>query len=167
MRSFAFVLLCLFYAFTGAGVRVAELDFVLGQLQGAYVLGEMLGWYAFRLSGDRYFVAFSKGAAFQHFAEEAFAGHYAVAHLVVDGAMRVAFFADLREFKQYVAGTQARAYGERFQIESFYDQVLAERPVFNVGSCGLEVFYAFVGKEADLPMPVSGVRIAFDSPIGA
>lgn len=40
-------------------------------------------------------------------------------------------------------------------------------PRFNVGSCGLEVFYAFVGKEADLPMPVSGVRIAFDSPVGA
>ncbi|MEF2656074.1 MAG: hypothetical protein U0M72_06575 [Eggerthellaceae bacterium] len=121
----------------------------------------------FRLLGDRYFVAFSKGAAFQHFAEDAFARHYTVAHLVVDGAMRVAFFADLREFEQYVAGTQARAYGERFQIEPFYDQIFAERPVFNVDSCGFEAFNAFVGKEADLPMPVSGVRIAFDSPIGA
>lgn len=59
-------------------------------------------------------VSRAQRAAFDHAAEYAFAGHYAVAHLVIYRAVRMALLPYLGKFEQHVARPEPGSYGKLF-----------------------------------------------------
>jgi hypothetical protein len=79
--------------------------------------------------------------------------------------MAVAFFTDLRHFEQRTAAAQQCSNGQAPEIEAFYHEVLAERTVIYLGAACTELLNTMKGQQADLPMPITRVRVAFDTPI--
>lgn len=55
------------------------------------------------------------GTFFQNNRKNTFPGHDAVAHLLADGAVRMALFSDLRDFQQDIPNSEPGPNGKRVQ----------------------------------------------------
>ena len=79
--------------------------------------------------------------------------------------MTVALFSDLRHPKQHFSDAEAGAQRKGSEIKAFDDQIFSECTEFNLSASGAEFFDLFIGKQAYLSVPISGMGIALDSPV--
>ena len=87
-------------------------------------------------------------AALEHDAENAFAWEDTIAREIVDGAPRVAYLADLRDFDNHVfADFDLGAHGHVHYVDAFGAEVLGEIAFFHIESHSLGALNGFPGKK--------------------
>ena len=91
--------------------------------------------------------------------------HDAVAHPVKDGAVAVAFFSDLGDFQNHSMAGKSGSHRHGAKIHPFHQQILPKGSVLCHPSFLVKRLHFLMGKQADLPMPVSGMGIPFDPKI--
>ena len=111
-------------------------------------------------------IALADRATRKHSGEHAFPGHDAIAHAMVDRAVAVALFSDLRDLHAHVVAGKLGADGECLYVDALYDEVLAELAVDHFGAAGLEILDALERQQAYLAMPFARMGIADDPEIG-
>ena len=104
-------------------------------------------------------------ALLQDLSKNAFPGHDAVPDSLVDGAVAVAFFSDLRHAKRHGSGPEDRSHREACKINALHQQVLSKIAVRHLSALLIEFLYLVVGKQAHLTMPFPGMRVMFDPEI--
>ena len=77
----------------------------------------------------------------------------------------MAFLADLCNPEHRCSGFQHAADRQAFQVDSFHQQVLSEIAVRNAAALSVEFRNAVPGQQADLPVPLSRVRVVLDPEI--
>ena len=113
--------------------------------------------------GDGEGVSCLQPAPVEHPAENALAGHDAVAHLPKNLAMAVALLANLGDFKEDLAGLQSGAYRQLVESYALSHDVFAEVPKLHLAAPAAEVLDFLQGQEAHLPVPVPGVGISLEA----
>jgi len=106
------------------------------------------------------------GAAVEHLREDALFRHDALAHGLVDRAAGVALLADLRELQNDVVAAEARAERQRAEVDARDDEVFPKGPVRHLRAARAKGFDLVEGQQRHLPVPVAGVGVVFDAPVG-
>ena len=78
----------------------------------------------------------------------------------------MALLAYLGHLQQHVAAAQQRAHGQGAEVEAAHDEVLAEVAVDHVRALRAEGLYLVGGEQAHLAVPVPGVGVVLNAPVG-
>jgi len=104
-------------------------------------------------------------SAAKHPGEDPFFGHDAVSGLMVYGTAAVAFLANLGDFNQRLTNGNPAADRQGDQIDTLSGDVLGKRPGIDIQSQSAHFVDTLFSEQADLPVPVSGMGIAYDTEI--
>ena len=108
-------------------------------------------------------VAHMESAAVEHTGEHALVGHDALAGLLFDDAVVVAFLADLGHLQHDLTDLKAAGDGQIAEIEPLHNEVFAKGTVIDPDLLA-EVLDLFGAEQADLTVPVSAVGVGLNAP---
>ena len=90
----------------------------------------------FPLADDFHLIAGFAPAALDNTGKNAFSGHNAIAHLLIDSAAMVTFLADLRHFQNHIIAFEAGADRQAAEIDTLHDQVFAKGAMVHLSAAG-------------------------------
>ena len=102
------------------------------------------------------------GTGNQYLGEDALNRHNALSHPLINLAVSVALFPNLRHFQHHILTFQNRPYREASKIQIFHYEIFSESAVHHLGASFVEFFNLVIGQEAHLAVPVPGVSVSPD-----
>ena len=99
------------------------------------------------------------------FCKNALSWHNAVTHSLINLTMTVAFFSNLCHLKYHISDMKSCSNRKRAKIKSLHDQIFTKCTIRNFCPFCTKFLNLFIGKQTDLTMPFSTVRISFNPPV--